>query len=74
MSIQDEYEHITLSAIQSIQNKKKMDKKCPYNALKTEIKNMIMKGIEKTLENLVEDGKIKQGDTMNDFYYEIKEK
>lgn len=72
MDIKAIYKQITLSAIQSISDKKKVDKIYPNYALNTEIERMIVLGVRKIIKEMAESGEIKQGETMNDKYYETK--
>ncbi len=72
MDIKAAYKQITLSSIQSISDKNKVDKIHPNYALNTEIERIIILGVRKILNEMAESGEIKQGETINDKYYEKK--
>ncbi|MFZ7121753.1 MAG: hypothetical protein ACOWWH_12505 [Eubacteriaceae bacterium] len=74
MQIKDQYKQITLSAIETIQERNKNAKTYPYFALRREIKDMVILGVQKILDELVESGEIKANDTMKGIGYELIKK
>lgn len=61
-----------LNAIKFIESRKKDKNKYPTYALRQELMYVVQKGMNKALDELEAEGKIKIGDALNDKYYEIR--
>lgn len=62
-----------MEIIKEISQEKKDKHITPSHALRVDVKNRIMDKLREDLQQLVDEGKIEVGETINDLYFEVKE-